>query len=514
MKVRTRLYLSTTLIICLAVGFFFAVRIASSRIRLASEEHEFARGIQESVSQLNLVLYEYLLSYKPRARDQWRLKYQSIQRALGDARAKGSFGNLLSVIDEQFSSLERLFEMVVQNAEHRSRFVQAKLGSLELMGVTLEREDQILEQLVIRSQSLIHDASRVAQASHARLQEVQSEMDKFILGFVLFVICGVGASSSAVVRSISKPIRKLMTGVEAFGRGHLDHRIALRSKDELGQLAGAFDQMSSALQNKIEALDRTNKELRQKNEQIREELELATQIQKTLIPAPVHTDHADIAVDYLPFSFMGGDYAKFHFVDRDRLVFIISDVTGHGVGAALLVNRLHAEFEHLAREGKEPGTLLKELNDFITGSFDGTYMYLSAFCGCLDFHSKVFRYSNYGHPPQYMYHATKKCVDPLQSQTTLLGLSLGRDGMFEQEIPFDWGDKIILFTDGIIEARNGDGEIFGCARVQDVLARNFELRAADLNRRLLEELDRFKRGDFTDDVFLLTIEINAPSEGL
>ncbi|MBM3251546.1 MAG: hypothetical protein FJZ11_02020, partial [Candidatus Omnitrophica bacterium] len=127
------------------------------------------------------------------------------------------------------------------------------------------------------------------------------------------------------------------------------------------------------------------KDIEEKNLQMERELELATKVHQTLVPKSIESDLVDVAVMYLPMAYIGGDYAKFHFVDEERLIFIICDVTGHGVSAALLVNRLHAEFERLARDGKNPGILLKELDSFISNDFKGSNMYISAFCGMLDF---------------------------------------------------------------------------------------------------------------------------------
>src|SRR3989338_4144476 len=193
------------------------------------------------------------------------------------------------------------------------------------------------------------------------------------------------------------------------------------------------------------------KEVEEKNTQIQKDLEFANRIHRTLIPDSIATDRADIAVTYQPASYVGGDYAKFHFAKNDTLIFFIGDVTGHGVASALMVNRIHAEFERLAKEYLKPGELLNRLNEFIHADFTGTGMYLSAFCGMLDFKNKRFIYSNYGHPPQYLFRRALSQITPLAAQTTLLGIT--HDGVqFEHELLFENGDRIFIFTDGITEA--------------------------------------------------------------
>ncbi len=249
------------------------------------------------------------------------------------------------------------------------------------------------------------------------------------------------------------------------------------------------------------------KEVEEKNDQMRRELELATRIHKTLIPKSMSTDLVDVAVMYLPMYYIGGDYAKFHFVDKDKLIFIICDITGHGVSAALLVNRIHAEFERMAHEGKDPGTLLKELNDFIVEDFKGINMYLSAFCCELDFKQKSVTFSNHGHPPQYMYKVTDSVVNLLESQASLMGIPLADDGVYQRSVGFNNGDRILLFTDGVIEARGVDGSEFGQERLENFIRKNHGLDVDYFNRQLYDELRVFRHNPFEDDIFIVNIRI-------
>jgi len=248
------------------------------------------------------------------------------------------------------------------------------------------------------------------------------------------------------------------------------------------------------------------KKIESNNKQMQKELELATRVHRRLIPKSVSTDLADIDVAYLPVYYMGGDYAKFHFIDKDKLIFIICDVTGHGVSAALLVNALHTEFERLTKKGQTPGVLLKELNDFIVKDFAETNMFLTAFCGLLDYASMRLTYSNYGHPAQYIYRVTDSDVQHLRSQASLLGLSATDSNIYQNEIIFDKGDQILLFTDGVIEATNKDNQQYGEGRLEDFIKQNHKLQPALFNQRLLDELNAFKDKNFTDDVFLLSIK--------
>jgi len=260
-----------------------------------------------------------------------------------------------------------------------------------------------------------------------------------------------------------------------------------------------------------EALKKFNlsNEVKSKNKQMQNELELATRVHSRLVPHSVATPLANIAVTYVPMYYMGGDYAKFHFIDHHRLIFIISDVTGHGVSAALLVNAFNAEFERLAKEGNGPGVLLKQLDEFIVSDFAQTNMYITAFCGLLDFRHKKLTYSSYGHPPQYIYHARDRNIKRALAQTSLLGAQVdGDEQIYQDDISFEKGDQILLFTDGIVEAKDIEDNEFGEERVERFISNNSNLSANLFNEELLKELNFFTANKLKDDVFILNIKTN------
>ncbi len=248
------------------------------------------------------------------------------------------------------------------------------------------------------------------------------------------------------------------------------------------------------------------KEVEEKNAIMSKELELAKKIHRSLIPHSIQNDKADIAVTYMPMFYMGGDYAKFHFMDKDRLIFVLADVTGHGVSAALLVNRLHTEVERLIREELPPGELLKRLDEFVSTDFSKVGIFLTAFCGLLDFSIGKLIYSNHGHPPQILLQSAQNNIVLMKSQTFLMGVGLDVQDAYNNEVPFAKGDRIILFTDGIIEARNAQGEFFGQDRLETFTQNNIALDAAKFNSELIKDVSAFQGGPQDDDIFLLTIQ--------
>ena len=249
------------------------------------------------------------------------------------------------------------------------------------------------------------------------------------------------------------------------------------------------------------------KEVEEKSRIMVEELELANRIHSGLMPKSIKTDLVDVAVDYKPMLYMGGDYAKFHFLDKNRLLFMIADMTGHGVSAALLVNRIHTEIEGLVRENLMPGEILKRLDNFIRSDFGKIGIFLSAFCGIINFSDKKLIYSNYGHPPQILFQRADKKIVLMESQTFLMGIGMETSDVYQVKINFQKGDRIFLFTDGIIEAKNKDSEEFGYERFQQFVRENGTLDVAAFNEDLLAAVKKFQEGAQADDIFLLSIQI-------
>jgi len=236
------------------------------------------------------------------------------------------------------------------------------------------------------------------------------------------------------------------------------------------------------------------------------ELEVATHVHRTLIPRSISTGHIDIAVTCLPAHYLGGDYARYTFVSPDQLLFIIGDVTGHGVPAALLVNRIHTEFEELARSHTSPGKLLTALNNFIIRDFEGTNMYLSAFCGLIDMKKHELTFTNCGHPAQYLYVKNGSRIRLLTSQEALLGV-MPVEGHGETQVPLANNDRIVLFTDGAIEAKNQAAEEFGQERIENYILAQHGLEPERFNAGFIKELTEFAPDGFNDDVFLMTIQM-------
>jgi serine phosphatase RsbU (regulator of sigma subunit) len=174
-----------------------------------------------------------------------------------------------------------------------------------------------------------------------------------------------------------------------------------------------------------------------------------------------------------------------------------------------MVNRIYGETESLMSKGLMPGGLLRELDGFVQQHFSRTEMFFSVCSGLLDFKRKALYYSNYGHPPQILHQRQRNTIHLLKSQTHLLGIEAGQDpkAVFEGTLSFDNKDRIILFTDGLIETMGQDKELYGMQRLEGFARNHISDHPALFNTNLLKEVNEFRIGPVTDDIFLLVIDI-------
>ena len=238
------------------------------------------------------------------------------------------------------------------------------------------------------------------------------------------------------------------------------------------------------------------------------ELKMARQIHETIIPDPISSRFFEIAVDYIPCNVIGGDFVQYHFRDEKKLVFIIGDVTGHGLPSALLANRLHMEFERQIQKGKSPGVIMKEANDFIVKAFKGTNMYFSGFCGLADMEKGELVYSSYGHLPQILFQKKADKLIELPAHAAMLGLmEEGGNGVLQSKQSLEHGDRLVLFTDGIPETLRAGKERYGSDRFMQDIRKYGNVSGTVFQKDFLESLWNFTKQEYEDDVCLMTIDV-------
>jgi phosphoserine phosphatase RsbU/P len=235
----------------------------------------------------------------------------------------------------------------------------------------------------------------------------------------------------------------------------------------------------------------------------RRELSEALRIQERLLPQQVpQIDGWELAVSWQPAAGVGGDcFDAIRFSDT-RLALTIADVVGKGIPAALLMSNLQAAVRAFASEATAPQDLCQQVNRILCGNIaEGRF--ISFFYGVLDAAAGVFTYSNAGHYAPVLLRADGR-VERLGAGGPVLGVISGAE--YEQaEISIGAGDRLVLFTDGLTEARDPRDREFGEPRLLEAAARHRGCSAPALQARLTDAVATFTGGRLQDDATLMVL---------
>ena len=255
MKIKNRLYMSAGISITLAVILFSLVLVTSGRIAEASKEHELLDDVRVGVLELDIVTYDYLLHREERMEQQWNSKYNSLAEILVKAEEEE-----MKSIRADCIALGGLFSQVTTNYGERQKLIQEG-ASQERIDTAIELEERLVSQLLIKSQSIVTGASSLAKEAQAEVMEAQRLAANMTLILMIILAVTVTTSSLLIARSISKPLDELTKGAEIIGKGDLEHKVGVKSKDELGELAAAFNKMTESLKKVTTSRDELDREV-------------------------------------------------------------------------------------------------------------------------------------------------------------------------------------------------------------------------------------------------------------
>ena len=235
-----------------------------------------------------------------------------------------------------------------------------------------------------------------------------------------------------------------------------------------------------------------------------EDFQQARQIQAGLLPAQiVQLPGYQVSGAWQPALSVGGDYYDVIAFSDLRLGLVIADVVGKGVSAALLMANLQAAVRAFAANARPPGEVCTRVNEVMCSNM-ASGKFITMFCCVLDAAGHKITYCDAGHNPPILLRGNTSFR--LEEGGGLLGMF--RTWKYEQlTIDLQEGDRILMFTDGLSEAENIDGEQFGEERLIEVLRRFRNLPANEIQDRILEEVRDFCAGNFRDDATLLVIAL-------
>lgn len=296
-------------------------------------------------------------------------------------------------------------------------------------------------------------------------------------------------------------------------------------RDHAGKIVGLVGIGRDITARKLaeEKLSRYAEELREKNSEMEDDLLMAREVQQAFMPQQFPSFPAGIEPGksalrfisrYLPTETLGGDFFHVHPISDTQAGIFICDVMGHGVRAALVTAIQRALVEELHPFAGRPGEFLTHMNTALLSILrrTNTPMFASAFYLVADLDAGVLRYANAGHPHALHLRRGQQRVDVLRSGLGRPGPALGvfADVTYHaHETPLAPRDLVLLFTDGLYEVDNLEGEVFDQTLLQKAVETRLQMSDGHLLDELLNEVRSFSAtGEFGDDVCILGVEVD------
>jgi sigma-B regulation protein RsbU (phosphoserine phosphatase) len=238
---------------------------------------------------------------------------------------------------------------------------------------------------------------------------------------------------------------------------------------------------------------------------IESELEVARQIQASILPTRLpEVTNLRIAVAYRPMTAVAGDFYEFLEVDQHRVGILVADVSGHGVPAALIASMIKVAAQSVVACAPDPTELLRGLNRILSGHL--REQFVSAAYLWVDTEIAQARYSAAGHPPLLCWREGN--LKRIESNGLLFGVPAESDyPVFD--LALNPGDRLVLYTDGVIEPENAAGESFGDRRLEQVVRDNQSRPPLDFSNQLLSEVRDWQPASLTqqDDITLIVVDV-------
>ena len=329
-----------------------------------------------------------------------------------------------------------------------------------------------------------------------------------IAGVILVAVAG---GLLITRKKVTKPLKMLSDGATGFvmeEEGYSPDRVIslpIRSNDEIGDLYDDIRRMQEHIVDDTVRLRSATAE----RERIGTELRMATEIQRSMLPCvfPPFPDRKeiDLYASMDPAKAVGGDFYDFFLIDEDHLALLIADVSDKGVPAALFMMSAKILINYRAQMGGTPGEILTAVNQQISKD-NHSMMFVTVWMGILDLNTGVLTCSNAGHE----YPAIRSGNGVFRVFRDKHGIMVGarkKAQYTDYELKLEPGDAVFVYTDGIPEARNDAGEMYGMGRLEAALRGTAGQTPEEILKSVRADVDAFVGGaDQFDDLTMLCLE--------
>ena len=306
-----------------------------------------------------------------------------------------------------------------------------------------------------------------------------------------------------IIRKVSRPAKRISKAMTEFitNGQRADVHLDDGRDDEFGMIASAFNSMTRDIDHYLKDIQHLNEDKADQKSQ----LETAAYIQKGFLPPErFSADGIEIRAMMNPARDIGGDLYDYLPLDDDRVLFVVADVSGKGMPAAIFMSVTLMLIRQYARTGLSPASILESANDTLSEQ-NPRMLFATAFVGIYNKKTKQLVFANAGHNPPYILHdALRK---PVTVQNTLLGLFPGEE-YAEENVTLQTGDVLFLYTDGVDEATDPGMRFYGTERLEQTLLDAKAFHEENIVRYVFDSLTAFSAGaDQHDDITLMTLTV-------
>ncbi len=340
-----------------------------------------------------------------------------------------------------------------------------------------------------------------ASGSYRLAEDVMTTL-RITGGVLLALYCLAVALAGWMIVTIARSTARLTRGAREVGQGNLAYRIPVKQRDQLGDLAVAFNRMAASVEGMLA-------DVREK-ERLAQELTLAREIQESLLPrTSLRVGSLDVTAHFRPAAEIGGDFFDVIQLPDDALLVAVGDVAGHGIPAGLHMATVKAALATLVGEGRRGTDLLGRLNRFVQAEGAARRMVTLAVVE-IDTGAREVRLTNAGHPPPFLISGGE--VREVEATSLPLGFSW-YDLPASATVSFAPGDLLVLYSDGLAEVRPPKGEPFGYEGLQATLLGAAGSAAEDVLGACLAAVEEHLGGaPLPDDVTIVVVEHLASAE--
>ena len=326
----------------------------------------------------------------------------------------------------------------------------------------------------------------------SEVKQIQTEyLGSSLVGFILFSIIFISVFVVILQRSVIDPIVTITDETAHFAehKAHLTGALKnFKQKSELGVLARSVEQMSVDMNTYIDELTRSTAE----KERLSAELDVATQIQANMLPRifPPYKDHPEIELyaSMDPAKEVGGDFYDFFMIDDDHFAVVVGDVSGKGVPAALFMVIAKTIIKNEALQGYSPAKVFELVNTQLCEGNDAG-LFVTCWLGVLTLSTGQLVFANAGHASPVWWHEGKESYLITKPNLMLAGM----DGIpyTDHSVTMNRGDRLFLYTDGVTEATDSDGNLYGEERLLNALRETDRTSPKDVLSSVMADIHGF-----------------------